>query len=113
MGNRTSIKSLFAVALSCVGVCVLTSSCAVEDLGESTGEAAQACGNTEPVVAAFPCTNAGGTVAGTLTVNVTPNGTYCFRSAVIRSGDTTEVPPPDPDLPSCWGLAKKLGCQNF
>jgi hypothetical protein len=58
------------------------------------------------------CTNAGGTVAGALSVNLGPGGAYCYRTSIIPSGGMA-APPPAPGLPSCWQVAKQLGCIGF
>lgn len=71
-------------------------------------------GNVAETQEAFsiPCSNAGGTVAGALDVNFTPNGTWCFRTSAIVSGGAPPPPPP-PGTPSCWQLAKQFGCIGF
>lgn len=129
MNKRTSIKSCFVVALGFAGLCVLPSACApaVEEApiigaeltspagnagSESIGEAAQADSCDHTTTSFFACTNGGYATIGTLTVNVTSSGTYCFRSSAICSGDMSP-PPADPSKPSCWSLAKNLGCIGF
>jgi len=58
------------------------------------------------------CTNAGGTVAGALSVTLGPSGAYCYRTSVIPSGGMA-APPPPPGLPPCWQVARQLGCIGF
>jgi len=86
--------------------------CAQTEAIDASGPAGE--GSTAEVAQAFlvECTNAGGTVAGALNVNISPNGTYCYRTSVINSGSNPPVPV-DPNLPSCWQLAKHMGCIGF
>jgi len=88
------------------GLVVVSRAAPVNAQEESVDEAQQALNQV------FPCSNAGGTQAGALSVEFQAGvAVYCYRMTAIPSGP---VPPPPPaTLQSCWSLAKFYGCPGY